>query len=191
MTPFQLHVQRWSNCTRCSYHRGRQNVVLARGVLPCTVLIIGEGPGASEDILGQPFKGPAGNLLQNIVDASLGGVRWAMTNIVACVPNEDGIKIGPPDHEQCRACAPRLQELVDMANPRLVVAVGDVAETWLDQGMKHRSATFKRGVKSVVIEHPSHMLRKNEMMKTLAAQRATVQIRTAVEDLDARPTEQI
>ena len=188
LSPWQTHVQRWINCTRCPYHRGRQNVVLARGSLPCDVLLIGEGPGASEDCTGEPFakNAPAGNLLQRIVDAALPNGIWAMTNVVACVPNDDGVKIGAPGHDECRACAPRLQELVNLADPRLVVAVGDEAATWLDQGLKHRSVTFKRGVRLIWIEHPSHMLRKNEMMKKLAADRAAVQIMTAWEDLDAR-----
>jgi uracil-DNA glycosylase len=48
-----------------------RKVVLARGTLPCDVLFIGEGPGVSEDVTGRPFVGPAGSLLDHIVNTAL------------------------------------------------------------------------------------------------------------------------
>lgn len=73
MTPYQLHVSHWKNCTRCPLHEHRCQVVFARGKLPCDVLFCGEAPGQSEDALGQPFMGPAGHLLDQIVGQALNG----------------------------------------------------------------------------------------------------------------------
>lgn len=55
MTKFELHVQTWSECSACFLSERRQNVVLARGDIPCDVLFVGEAPGPSEDIIGAPF----------------------------------------------------------------------------------------------------------------------------------------
>lgn len=49
--------------------------VLCRGQIPCDVLLCGEGPGRGEDTLGIPFCGPAGQLIQSIVDEAAGQVR--------------------------------------------------------------------------------------------------------------------
>jgi uracil-DNA glycosylase len=97
VTPFQLHVNRWGDCQQCELHRVRHKVVLARGRVPCDVLFIGEAPGASEDVLGLPFVGPAGHMLDYIIERSIGehnelrkekglpGLRVAMTNLVCCM----------------------------------------------------------------------------------------------------------
>lgn len=68
---FQLHVREWENCTRCPLCETRRNIVLSRGKVPCDVLFIGEGPGESEDVLGAPFVGPAGHLLDHIIERSV------------------------------------------------------------------------------------------------------------------------
>ena len=87
MTPYQLFVEKWGKCRECSLWEGRQRVVLCRGKVPADVLFIGEGPGESEDSIGQPFIGPAGHLLDQILEQS--GVtehRYCLTNLVCCIP---------------------------------------------------------------------------------------------------------
>ena len=87
MTPYQRHREKWKGCERCSLYRGRRSVVLCRGKLPCDVLFVGEAPGVSEDVLGRPFVGPAGKLLDEIVERALDGqYDYAITNLVACIP---------------------------------------------------------------------------------------------------------
>lgn len=65
------HVEKWKDCQRCPLAQQRSNIVLARGTVPCDVLFIGEAPGASEDALGLPFVGPAGHLLNQIIERVL------------------------------------------------------------------------------------------------------------------------
>src|SRR3954471_2435855 len=89
MTTWLEHVARWRDCTRCPLSQQRSNIVLARGQVPCDVLFVGEAPGASEDALAQPFCGPAGHLLDQIVERALPPiVSYAMTNLVCCFPRE-------------------------------------------------------------------------------------------------------
>lgn len=67
-TRYSLFAERWSNCTACALHKERQNVVLARGTVPADICFVGEAPGKVEDSLALPFTGPAGHLLDQIVE---------------------------------------------------------------------------------------------------------------------------
>lgn len=71
MTTWLEHVEKWRDCMRCPLSEQRSNIVLARGTVPCDVLFVGEAPGASEDALGQPFVGPAGHLLDQVIERAL------------------------------------------------------------------------------------------------------------------------
>src|SRR5580698_7314382 len=128
-TPYQQHREQWINCQRCELHKQRTQVVLARGTIPAQILFIGEAPGQSEDVLGSPFKGPAGKLLDYIVANSIPSqYSYAMTNIVACIPRgDDGDKVALPPEESIKACAPRLVEFVNLCKPQLIICVGSLA----------------------------------------------------------------
>ncbi|MEK0326406.1 MAG: uracil-DNA glycosylase family protein, partial [Nitrosopumilus sp.] len=120
------HRAKWIDCSLCSLCKRRRKVVLARGKVPCDVLFIGEAPGASEDSLGSPFVGPAGHLLDQMIEDALdmtspdqadlpaidSGPRIAFTNLIACIPkDEDGNKISSGDDiplESIEACSERL-----------------------------------------------------------------------------------
>lgn len=217
-TPLQTHVGKWEHgcgnhvCTRA------RHVVLGRGDVPCDVLCVGEAPGESEDVIGQPFVGPAGKLLDRIIARALGGFRYcttcrrgnvfahfpcpenpclcanghgeedaaplrvAFTNLVGCIPREGNRKAAEPEPDEIKRCAPRLEEFVALARPRLVVLVGKLAATWLEQGYKH-SVKLPKGVKTVTVDHPAFILRSNYAQQGLLIQRCEVAISTAAEDL--------
>lgn len=127
----QEHRAKWRNCQLCPLSKTRCKVVLYRGRLPCDVLFLGEGPGDAEDIQGSPFRGPAGKLLDEIIDEALhyedspnfANVRIAFSNIVACLPKDDSGP-RPPTRAEAEACRPRLQEFLDIAAPRLTITLG-------------------------------------------------------------------
>lgn len=178
MTPFQKHRAKWGKCEECPLHEHRLNVCHLRGSIPCDVLFVGEAPGASEDVVGYPFAGPAGHKLDEIVNAALRnqGLRTAFTNLVGCLPtDESGSKNGEPPDESVRKCSPRLQEIIAMCKPRLIVWVGKLAA-------KHGRPKYQ-GISSVEIVHPAAILRADESQKGLAIQRATVTLADAFEDL--------
>ena len=186
---YQQHVRDWKDCTRCELHETRQKVVLCRGSVPCDVLFVGEAPGESENVIGQPFVGPAGKLLDEIVKRAWQGITnisWAMTNLVACIPRDmdEGGKTAEPDVDSVQACAPRLQEFVIISKPRLIVCVGSVSRDWLDSKYKGniRLEDDRGLIQQVDIAHPAYILRLNVAQRGLAMQRCVVTIRNAIED---------
>lgn len=191
MTPYQQHRANWNDCKACFLHETRQHVVLARGQIPCDVLFIGEAPGESEDSLGQPFKGLAGRRLDIIVNDALAAfpkIRKAFTNLLACIPREEGIRKAPKlDPESVLACAPRLAEFVRICDPSLIVAVGREAEDYIDPRYKHSLVNeFHKRITVVKIDHPAFILRLPPVHQPNAMQRCTVTIRDAVEEMYER-----
>ena len=58
------------DCTRCKLHKqGRKQIVFGVGNPRADLMFVGEGPGADEDIQGEPFVGRAGQLLNNMIKA--------------------------------------------------------------------------------------------------------------------------
>ncbi len=183
LSPFQQHVERWRECGECGLCRQRQRVVFARGKIPCDLLCCGEAPGESEDVLGRPFVGPAGRLLDAIIERAVPAtVRVAYCNLVGCIPRlPEGGKASEPVPEEIRACAPRLVEFVKIANPRLVVCVGALSRDYLDPKMMG-STKIPLTIPRVSITHPAAILRANLAMQSLAIQRCVVTIATAVRE---------
>lgn len=203
MTPFARHVEKWKNCQACSYCENRKNVVLLRGSVPCDVLFIGEAPGPAENSLGQPFKGPAGHLLDDIIRSAISSlpddeqdVSWAFTNLVACIPKGgDGKKFLEPNEESIKACEERLNECVRLCRPRSIVLVGQLAQKWIKgEGQFYINPDYDRSVKYegwlqdgqyvrfTEIIHPAAILRADESQKPLAIKRCTLSIVEAMRE---------
>lgn len=173
LSPWQRHVLKWRNCERCELASRRNTVVLARGKVPCDVLFVGEAPGDSEDVIGSPFVGPAGQLLDDMIQDAIGGLglRIAFTNVIGCVPkDETRTKMDAPPAYAIKACAPRLEEFVAIARPKVVFGVGKVAE--------------KHGPKgSIGLVHPAAILRGEAVGRGIVIQRTIVTIRDACRGL--------
>ncbi len=87
ITPYKQHVIDWKECRRCALCETRTRTVLCRGNVPAQVVFIGEAPGASEDVKGTPFFGPAGHLLNHIIErAGLVETPTCITNLLGCIP---------------------------------------------------------------------------------------------------------
>jgi DNA polymerase len=179
-------------------------VVLVRGTVPCDVLFVGEAPGETENVLGKPFCGPAGKLLDAILARAVpDGVTFALTNLVACIPRAPGggAKASQPEDASIKACGERLRELIRLAKPRLLVAVGALARDWLDVKVRDcvlkvretgRPAGTKRQmldvaepailIPTVDIVHPAAVLRANTAGQGLMVQRCVVTVANAVEE---------
>lgn len=170
-TAWTDHVARWKDCRLCPLCDQRANIVLARGVLPCDVCFVGEAPGASEDALGVPFIGPAGHITDQIVERAVPpDVRCAFCNLVCCFPREAKARgENEPEHEEIMACRPRLVEFLNLAQPRLVVRVGNLSQEYCP--------TWPR---TVDIIHPAAITRMPLAQRQMAVQKATVQLRCAV-----------
>lgn len=169
-SPFAAHVAKWSTCELCPLHHTRTKVVIARGSVPCDVLFVGEAPGVSENVLGRPFVGPAGRLLDEMIaSASPQSLKLAFTNLVGCIPLDDK-KTSEPSKESIKACAPRLLELTRMAKPKLIVLVGKLSVKYV---------SVPKGCHKVEIIHPAAILRADISQQGLAIQRCVVALADA------------
>lgn len=127
----KTHIKRWNHCTRCPLHRKRHKVVLYRGSIPADILFIGEAPGDSEDIIGKPFVGPAGKVLDSILqDLSVfdkaNPIRYCITNVVGCIPLNTRGDTRQPHKDEIEACRPRLLQFIEIVKPRLIITLGKV-----------------------------------------------------------------
>jgi DNA polymerase len=182
MTPFQQHVKDWQDCELCGLCQKRKKVVLVRGSLPAPILFVGEAPGDSEDVKGVPFHGPAGQLLQAIIDRALQGQhKFAATNLVGCIPRNDNWDKREPHGQEIEACAPRLLEITYLVKPKLLVWVGDLSKKWGPKLLAPYIQNFQPATLHMM--HPAAMMRIHVTQQALTIQKATVALADAVEEL--------
>ena len=152
-----MKLQSWLSCKKCALWKTRRNVVIGAGEMPAKILFIGEAPGKSEDLRGEPFIGPAGRILRMaITDATTILKRKKppthyITNVVACRPCDE--KRGPnrqPNEREAWRCWPRLHDIEKLVKPRKIVFLGKVAETYC-------SDAFPEGE---MLQHPAYILRR-------------------------------
>ncbi len=149
-------------CTACPLCQTRTNVVFGVGCETARVLFVGEGPGEQEDLRGEPFVGPAGRLLDDmlsIIDLDR-AKNCYITNIVKCRPphNRDPLEV-----EQ-EACIGYLREQVRLLRPQIIVCLGRIAAMKLIREdfritREHGQWTQKSGVWLMALYHPSALLR--------------------------------
>ena len=150
------------SCTGCGLCETRHHVVFGVGKRDTDVLFVGEGPGEQEDLQGEPFVGPAGKLLDDmlsIVDIDRGSNCY-IANIVKCRPprNRD-----PLETEQ-DACIGYLRNQVALIRPKIIVCLGRIAAKRIISEdyritKEHGSWLEKNGTWITAIYHPSALLR--------------------------------
>jgi len=148
-------------CTRCKLHAGRTRLVFGVGNPKAELLFVGEGPGADEDLQGEPFVGKAGQLLTRMIEAM--GFRREevhIANVVKCRPpgNRD------PEPDEIEACEPFLKAQIAAIGPRVIVALGRFAvQTLLRDGtpISRQRGRWReyQGVRCMPTFHPAYLLR--------------------------------
>jgi uracil-DNA glycosylase len=157
-----------SVCTKCGLCQGRTNTVFGVGDEKAKWLFVGEGPGRQEDLHGEPFIGPAGELLDNMMHAMQlrRGENAYIANVVKCRPTDGKGKDRPPTAQEAAACLPYLERQVALIQPTVIVALGKSAAISLLgmdpdtsvgslRGKVHRYA----GRPLIVTYHPAYLLR--------------------------------
>jgi uracil-DNA glycosylase len=162
-----------SSCTRCPLAAGRTQVVFGVGDPTADLMFVGEGPGAQEDLQGEPFVGRSGQLLDRLMQEELGFGRdhCYIANVVKCRPpgNRD------PLPDEIAECRPWLETQIDLIDPKVVISLGNFATKLLLQTtegitrVRGRSYPFRRGV-LVPTYHPAAVLRSGG--ESLAQMRA-------------------
>lgn len=189
LTPYQAFVKKWSHCKLCSLHEDRKHIVHGRGKMPCDYLFVGEGPGDSEDVLAQPFKGPAGQLLNEMIEkaltkAKIDSPRLGFMNVVGCIPKENGNKIGQPRPDQIQACSTRTIELINLFKPSTgIFRVGQVADQYFHDLERAKSLykTIGGTVWLTSIRHPASILKAPVSQRALLYQQTIMDLVEAFE----------
>jgi uracil-DNA glycosylase len=151
-----------AGCARCRLSQGRTQTVFARGNPLAELLFVGEGPGFEEDRAGEPFVGPAGQLLDKMIAAM--GYRPAdvyICNIVKCRPPENR----KPQPDEMEACRSYLATQLELVRPKYIVALGATAIQGLigtTEGITRLRGTWKmyRGIPVMPTFHPAYLLRQ-------------------------------
>lgn len=151
-----------NNCTRCGLCETKTNSVFGIGNRQAQILFVGEGPGEQEDLRGEPFVGPAGMLLDDmlsIIDLDR-KTNCYIANIVKCRPpkNRD-----PLETEQ-EACIGFLRNQVALLRPKIIVCLGRISAMKLIHEdyritREHGHWVEKQGIWMTAIYHPSALLR--------------------------------
>lgn len=149
-------------CTRCKLCEGRQNVVFGEGNPRARAMFVGEAPGAVEDQTGRPFVGPAGKLLDRIIEGAMGLRRQDVyiANVNKCRPPDNRA----PEPDEVAACLPYLRRQVAAIRPEVIVALGGTAAHNLlgntESVGRLRGRTLRyEGIPVVVTWHPAFLLR--------------------------------
>jgi DNA polymerase len=149
-------------CRKCALCEQRRQAVLGVGDRDPDWLFIGEGPGAEEDVRGEPFVGQAGKLLDAML-AALGlqrGEKVHIANAVKCRPPGNRT----PEAGEMAACRPYLERQVALLRPKIIVLLGKAAVHSLLREDKSlaalRGQRFEwHGIPVVVTYHPAYLLR--------------------------------
>ena len=148
-------------CQQCALCRYRTNVVFGVGSRQADVMFIGEGPGEQEDLKGEPFVGPAGRLLDDMMAIiDLDRQNTYIANIVKCRPpgNRD------PQEDEQDACIGYLRNQVSLVRPKIIVCLGRIAAKRIINPefritREHGTWVQKGDIWMTAIYHPSALLR--------------------------------
>lgn len=151
-----------NRCFRCPLGHNRTHAVIGRGNLKAPVMIVGEGPGQTEDETGLPFVGKSGQLLEKILQSVNLTVEEDVFigNVVKCRPPENRT----PTTEEADACKGYLMEQIRMVNPKIILLTGATALRGLlgiKQGITKVRGQWieKEGRLYMPIFHPAYLLR--------------------------------
>ena len=150
-----------AQCRACSLCETRHKLVFGVGNERTEVMLIGEGPGEQEDLRGEPFVGPAGKLLDDMLKMiDLDRSMVYIANVVKCRPpgNRD------PKPEEQTACIGYLYEQIRLLEPKIIVCLGRISAAALIESnyritRQHGQWVEKGGVWYTAIYHPSALLR--------------------------------
>jgi len=150
-----------ASCTACALYKTAKNSVPGEGNPIAGFVVVGEAPGQTEDELGRPFVGRAGDLLTKILEA----IELKREDVFIC----NVLKHRPPGNrnpapDEIRACSPYLMRQLELLQPRVILALGTFASQTLLQttqpigklrGLVHRF----HGIPLICTYHPAALLR--------------------------------
>ena len=165
--------EKCKSCTACSLCETRHNVVFGAGDRNAKLMFVGEAPGETEDLSGQPFVGRAGKLFDRYLEAvDIPRESVYIANMLKCRPpkNRD------PKPEEQDLCINYLRAQVKLIQPKMIVCLGRISAMRLIKPdfkiTKEHGVWFQKGAyKMCAVYHPSLLLRdprkKEDMLKDM------------------------
>jgi uracil-DNA glycosylase len=151
----------------CGLCPNRTNAVPGEGNPNASLMLVGEGPGATEDATGRPFVGQAGKLLDGILEAiDVPRDSVYITNIVKCRPPQNR----KPLPDEIAACIPYLHRQLELIRPKVILALGGTAGEALlgarkGLGELRGKVHTYNGTPLIVTYHPAALLRNPNWKK--------------------------
>lgn len=158
---FEELEEQIKDCKKCKLCNNRHNIVLGTGNRQAKIMFIGEGPGADEDIQGEPFVGKAGKLMDQAFEGI--GIKREevyIANIVKCRPPQNR----NPEQDEIDSCIDYLRAQVMLVKPEIIVLLGSVALKAI-LGKEYSITTSrgkwveKKGIRYMPTFHPAALLR--------------------------------
>jgi DNA polymerase len=159
-----------SACTSCTLHKTRNKSVPGEGPAQAEIMLIGEGPGATENDLGRPFVGAAGKFLEELLaQAGLKRADVWIGNVVKCRPpgNRD------PLPDELAACDLYLERQIAVLNPKIIITLGRFSMGKFLPGAKvsavHGQMRKIGGRFVIAMFHPAAALHQPQLKTTILA----------------------
>jgi uracil-DNA glycosylase family 4 len=155
----------------CDLKKNATNLVFGDGNINSKIMIIGEGPGANEDVEGKPFVGRAGKLLDKMLSAiKLDRTKVYISNVVNYKPPENR----RPTEDEIIRYLPYLKSHIEIINPKILLLLGSTALNALVGNeviiSKARGKWIQKEIGSIkpwIIAsfHPAFLMRQPEQKK--------------------------
>ena len=184
----RLHAQ-IRTCTRCGLHATRTQAVPGTGPVDAEIMIVGEAPGFTEDVQGQPFVGPAGKLLDTLLQQiGLSREQVFITNVLKCRPPQNR----DPMPNEAETCLPYLRKQFALVRPKAVLILGRHALERMLPGVGtisrvHGQIFMRSGVAFIPCYHPAAALHNGSLVADL--QKDFDRVREYLDQLLSKPDE--
>ncbi len=163
-------------CKMCTLWQYRNKTVFGEGPIDTDIMLIGLGPGTEEDKQGRPFVGPAGKLLNVLLEeAGLSRDKVYITNVVKCIPPNNS-----PTEDQVTTCTKNyLEKQIEIIQPKIIITLGNISTEWafkkykikLNPMNKIHAKVFETNIEypKIIIPmyHPAAALRNPGLRKVL------------------------
>lgn len=156
------------SCTKCDLCKTRTNAVPGKGNKNAEIIFVGEAPGRSEDLRGEPFVGAAGKKLSEMLEkAGLSRESAYITNVVKCRPPNNRV----PTELERNSCIEYLNNEIKLINPKIICVMGNTASnSILGKGeiTKNRGKIIKKDGRTYFLTfHPAATIYNRELIPIL------------------------
>ena len=183
-----------SRCRACHLWKDATQIVFGEGSQTAQMMLVGEQPGDKEDLAGEPFVGPAGQMLDRALEeAGIDRKKVYVTNAVKhfkFVPRGKIRLHQKPNTPEIKACRQWYERELRSIGPDLVVAMGATAAQSVFEKItpinknRGRLIDLADGIKALVTVHPSYLLRQpDEDARAREYQRFVDDLRVAADFL--------